>query len=193
MKKICKYALVSSIILATSFVIVAFGNLKLTALPSWLYEALTYIRILLLGILFGWLFKVSVSGSQIKKPAFIVCLGYVLALVFNLNSRVITNLVFEGGHGDLSTLAISSVLLSYISDLLIIVGLVWLAKFFTKGSIQQIATYALAVSVLITVINVLVYTPLSIVIGETAILVIDNFLLYGGAAFFMFEFSKLKK
>ena len=199
MKNLCKYALIATIILVLLFLLRGLSLFDVIKMPSWAPNCIAaFNNALFLGLFCG-LLSVLAINSPLKKPTLFSAGGFGVFFISSLLYLYLSEVIFKKSSYDTITTWIAAAkVLDTVGTILIAIGLIWMAKYFTKGSLQQIASYILAI---ILVVGLgLSYAYSSIINGakdpESAgrvyalIMLFLNFFSY---VFFMFEFSKLKK
>lgn len=199
MKKVCQYALIASIVVLVLFLIREIALLGKFDLPVWAAYALPILFNVIFVILFLRLNSISSTSSPIKKPAIIAAIGYILSIICSLIYYIVFQFfLLKGNYDNVDTYYTVAAAVSVISTVLIVIGLFWLSKFFSKGSSQQIFTIILASILVIIQIVSLFYSSIAKNVEDVQafnrtyniILAVFNYI---PAALFLYAFSKLKK
>ena len=199
MKNLCKYALIASIILVLLFLLSGLSLFEVIQMPSWALNCIAaLINVLFLGLFCG-LLSVLAINSPLKKSTLLCAGGFGVLLITLLLYLYISLGIVHDSHIDTIKIWIAiAKALDVVGTILIAIGLIWMAKYFTKGSLQQIAAYLLVISLIVGLGLSFGY---SLIINSAKIpknveriygfiMFLIQFFSY---VFFMFEFSKLKK
>lgn len=199
MKNLCKYALIAAIVLLVLFllrILAITGAVKLSAVLSYSISILACVLFL---VFFCWLLSItSSSKSPVAKPALLCTIGYAAMTVAYILDAYIFGTMLKDVPNSIGTWYAVERSIETVGALLVAGGLGWMAKYFTKGSSQQIATYTLAAALILIVCLSLASThfinsasdPARVAKIYSITVVSLNFI---AQIFFMFEFSKLKK
>ena len=196
MKNLCKYALIAAVVLSVLFLLRILAITGAVKLSSVLSISISFLAEALFLGLFCWLLSItSSSKSPIAKPALLCTIGYAALTAGScLMAFVSGAMIKEITLDSIGTWFAVDRGIETVGALLAAGGLGWMAKYFTKGSSQQIATYVLAsVLILTTCLSLssfyLTNTAQATKIYNTTYISIG----FIAQIFFMFEFSKLKR
>ena len=148
-------------------------------------------------VLFALIAKESVKKSPLKIPSFIAGSGYVLSIVsiilFIIGYTSITN-----GSYNYTLYSVANIV-NISAMVATVVGFIWLSRYFSKGSSQRIASYIIAIVIIVNPLVSILYHPWEIEDEAKRTLIINirsiigYVATYGSASFFLFSLSKLKK
>ncbi len=132
--------------------------------------------------LFALIRQGSDKNSPHMKPSFIIGAGYGLSIV-----TIVINNLFSVSIGIL----IANVL-GVVSTAAVVIGFIWISKFFAKGSSQKIASIIIPIVIVVNYLLAKLLPPPCDIEAARVRSIITLVATYGSAFFFMLSLSKLK-
>lgn len=186
MNKVFSYSKVAGYV-AIILLILSLASIQ-SPLPTALSSCLWLLNPLLWVVFFVLLIQCSVKKSAIITPAAISLAAWIL----NVIQQVIC--IIANSTGWNSTFITINYVLIALFYIALIVGFIWLAKYFEKGSLQQISIILVPiVSAVLFIIHTIRFFLNCYATTPPAIEVLNTLLLSLPAIIFFFAFSKLKK
>ena len=147
--------------------------------PFFIYKFINCLFRALWVALFALIRQGSDKKSPHMMPSFIIGAGYGLSIVNSLFSVPIGILIAN--------------VLDVVSTAAVVIGFIWISKFFAKGSSQKIASIIIPIVIVVNyLLAKLLPTPCDIEAARVRS-IINSVATYGSAFFFMFSLSKLRK